>query len=244
MDGEIILEREGPVAQVTISRPSKLNSVTWEMLESFDDLVENLVGDSTIRVILFTGAGERAFSAGFDLKTVKALAGESHYRFFKTLERAVYALRGAGDCVTIAAARGYVIGFGAILSLACDIRFFSEDAVFRLPEVDIDILPAAGAASGLVGLVGPSTAKDILLSGRPVPADEAASLGIANRVLPPDEVLQTAREYAEHIARKNHAIIGDTKRMVDRMIGRDTAGAQEVESEFLESWLRSFHRDV
>ncbi|MFW9979997.1 MAG: enoyl-CoA hydratase/isomerase family protein [Candidatus Thorarchaeota archaeon] len=237
MNGEIKSERKDSIVTITFSRPEKLNSVTAEMLDSFADKVSKFINDSEIQAIVFTGEGEKAFSAGFDLKMITGLDKHEKYDFFKRLEKIIRIIRQARHCITIAAVNGYAIGFGAMVSGACDFRFFSENAAYRLPEIDVGVFPGAGAASNLVHLVGPSRAKDILMSGRTVSADECLRIGLADRVLPQTELLPAALEYAETLIKKDRSILLRAKSLVDAMTGRTVGGADETESTYLEEWL-------
>ncbi len=237
MNGEIKAERNDSILTITISRPEKLNSVTAEMLDDFAEKVSKFINDSEIRAIIFTGEGQKAFSAGFDLKMITGLDKEEKFDFFKKLEKIIRMIRQARHCITIAAVNGYAIGFGAMVSGACDFRFFSENAAFRLPEIDVGVFPGAGAASNLLHLVGPSHAKDILLSGRSVPADECLRIGLADRVLSPEELMPAVLEYAEELIKKDRSILLRTKSLVDAMTGRTVGGADETESTYLEEWL-------
>jgi len=237
VNGEIKAERNDSILTITISRPEKLNSVTAEMLDDFAEKVSKFINDSEIRAIIFTGEGQKAFSAGFDLKMITGLDKEEKFDFFKKLEKIIRMIRQARHCITIAAVNGYAIGFGAMVSGACDFRFFSENAAFRLPEIDVGVFPGAGAASNLLHLVGPSHAKDILLSGRSVPADECLRIGLADRVLSPEELMPAVLEYAEELIKKDRSILLRTKSLVDAMTGRTVGGADETESTYLEEWL-------
>ncbi|MBD3408173.1 MAG: hypothetical protein GF411_18775 [Candidatus Lokiarchaeota archaeon] len=240
MTGEILIEYDGAIAIVTISRPEKLNAVTYEMLQRFEETIDLLVDSSDVRIILFKGAGEKAFSAGFDLRMIESLKGKEHSEFFLKLEAIIRKLATAKNCVTIAAIRGYVIGFGAMVSLACDIRFFSTNAVFSLPEINISIFPGAGAAAGLIKLVGPARAKDILLSGRKVSAEESYHFGIADRLFDPESVVSAAKEYAKELASKDSTILIDTKKLVDEMYSREYHDADTREGFYLRKWLKEF----
>ncbi|TXT55378.1 MAG: hypothetical protein BAJATHORv1_40289 [Candidatus Thorarchaeota archaeon] len=236
--GEILIDIDGPLAIVTLSRPDKLNAVTYEMLLSFEEAIDKLVDNPNVRIIIFKGAGDRAFSAGFDLKMIESLKGKAHSEFFLKLESIIRKLATAKSCVTIAAVRGYVIGFGAMVALACDLRFFSTNAIFRLPEINISIFPGAGAAVGLIKLVGPSRAKDILLSGRKVSAQEAYAFGIADRLLEPESVVSVTQEYAMELASKDSTILLDTKKLVDQMYSREYHDADKREGFYLRKWLK------
>jgi enoyl-CoA hydratase len=240
MSGEIKISKDGSIATITISRPSKLNSVTHEMLKSFNEKVGHTANDPEITAIIFTGEGKKAFSAGFDTATVMSLEGMKAYDFFKLMEGAIRELREARNSITIAAINGHAIGFGAILACACDFRFFSENASLRFPEVDLGIFPGGGASSNLLHLVGPSRAKDLLLSGRTISASEALEIGLANRVFQQDELMEKTREYINDIVKKDCTIILSTKTAVDGMTGKDVPNAAELESAYMEEWLRKF----
>jgi len=238
MNGEIIVTVEDSYAIVKISRPEKLNSVTKDMMESFSEKVSTISNDPKIRAIIFTGEGEKSFSAGFDMEMVTSLEGQEVKDFFKLLERTMRTIRQNRSCVTIAAVNGYAIGFGAMISLACDFRIFSENAVFRLPEVDLSIFPGAGAASNLYHLVGPSRSKDILLTGRKVSAEEAMSIGLADRLVKQEDIISTTLEFVKELLTKNPKILVRTKTLVDAMTGKGIDGADELETAYLDEWLR------
>jgi len=237
MNGEIIVTIEDSYAIVKISRPEKLNSVTKDMLESFSEKVSTISNDPKIRVIIFTGEGEKSFSAGFDMEMVTSLEGQEVKDFFKLLERTMRTIRQNRSCVTIAAVNGYAIGFGAMVSLACDFRIFSENAVFRLPEVDLSIFPGAGAASNLYHLVGPSRSKDILLTGRKVSAEEALRIGLADRLVKQGDIMSITLEFVKELLTKNPMILVRTKTLVDAMTGKDIDDADGLETAYLDEWL-------
>jgi len=238
VNGEIIVTIEDSFGIVKISRPEKLNSVTKEMLESFSEKVSAIANDPKIRVIIFTGEGEKAFSAGFDLETVTGLKGQDAIDFFKLLERTIRLIRQNRTCITVAAVNGYAIGFGAMVAIACDFRIFSENAVFRLPEVDLGIFPGAGAASNLYHVVGPSRTKDILVTGRKVLAKEALEIGLADRLVKHDEIMDNALEFVQELLKKDPKILIRTKTLVDAMTGKDVVDADELETAYLDEWLR------
>ncbi len=238
MNGEIRVDVKDAIATVTISRPQKLNSVTYEMLVSFEDRVARLLNDKSIFAVVFTGEGEKAFCAGFDLDMVRSLEGQRHYDFFKILEQVIRTVKIARNTITIAAVNGYAIGFGAMLASACDFRFFASNASFRLPELEIGVFPGAGAASNLIALVGPSRTKDILLTGRTVTAEEALRIGIADRVVLQAELMSTVKEFLSSIYKKNRRLVMSTKTLVDGMTGERLIDAAEMESAYLEEWLR------
>lgn len=238
MNGEIVVTVEDAYAIVKISRPTKLNSVTREMLESFSEQVSSISNNPKIRAIIFTGEGNKAFSAGFDLEMVTGLEGQEITDFFKLLERTMRTIRQNRSCITVAAVNGYAIGFGAMVTVACDFRIFSENAMFRLPEIDLSIFPGAGAASNLYHLVGPSRAKDILMTGRKVSAEESMRIGLADRLVRQEEIMTTAIEFIKELLAKNPKILIRTKTLVDAMTGKDLEDADGLETAYLDEWLR------
>ena len=238
MNGEIIVTIEDSYAIVKISRPKKLNTVTKDMFESFFEKVSSISNDPRIQALIFTGEGEKSFSAGFDLDTVTGLEGQEATDFFKLLERTIRTIRQNRSCITVAAVNGYAIGFGAMISLGCDFRIFSENAIFRLPEVDLSIFPGAGAASNLYHLVGPSRTKDILMTGRKVSAEEAMKIGLADRIVKHEEVMTTAVEFVKELLSKDPKILIRTKTLVDAMTGKDIEDADGLETAYLDEWLR------
>ncbi|MHA2002890.1 MAG: enoyl-CoA hydratase/isomerase family protein [Candidatus Thorarchaeota archaeon] len=238
MDGEIIVTREDPIAIVTISRPNKLNSVTHDMFVSFEEKASQLTNDPEVAAIIFTGVGEKAFSAGFDLEMMMGLSPEEYMDFFILLEKTTKTIREAKTCITLAAINGYAVGFGAMVASACDFRFFSKTGALRFPEIDLSIFPGMGAASNLLHLVGPSRAKDLLLSGRTIEAEEALQIGLADRVFEHAELLEKTMEYAKELTQKDRKILFRTKTLVDGMTGKTVFGAMEMESAYSEEWLR------
>ena len=238
MTGEIKVSIEDAHAIIIISRPDKLNSVTKPMLVDFSEQVSQIINNPNIRAIIFTGEGNRAFSAGFDMDTIMGLKGAEVTEFFKLLERTMRIIRENRTCVTIAAVNGHAIGFGAIAALACDFRFFSDSAAFRLPEVELGVFPGAGAASNLLHLVGPARAKDILLTTRTVSAKEALQIGLADLLVQQDELMEKTMEFVEEILKKDATILVRTKTLIDGMTGKDIAEADELETAYLDEWLR------
>jgi enoyl-CoA hydratase/carnithine racemase len=238
LTGEIKVRIEDSHAILTISRPDKLNSVTKPMLFDFSEQVSQILNNPSIRAVIFTGEGNRAFSAGFDMDTVMGLKGAEVTEFFKLLERSMRIIRENRTCVTIAAVNGYAIGFGAMAALACDFRFFSETATFRLPEVELSIFPGAGAASNLLHLLGPARAKDILLTTRTVSAKEALQIGLADMLVNQDELMEKTMDFVKQILNKDPTILVRTKTLIDGMTGKDLAEADELETAYLDEWLR------
>ena len=238
MTGEIKVSLHDSHAIVTISRPDKMNSVTKDMLVDFNEQVSQLTNDPKIRAIIFTGEGNKAFTAGFDLETVGGLEGEEVTEFFKLLERTIRLIKENRTTLTVAAINGYAIGFGAMVVSACDFRIFADNGLFRLPEIDLAIFPGGGAASNLLHLVGPARAKDILLTGRKITAEEAHRIGLADMLVKKDELMDKTMELVKELLTKDPTILIRTKTLIDGMTGMDVGEAAELETAYLDEWLR------
>jgi enoyl-CoA hydratase len=208
------------------------------MLESFSEQVSSISNNPKIRAVIFTGDGEKSFTAGFDLETVKGLEGKEATEFFKLLEHTIRTIRQNRSCVTVAAVNGYAIGFGAMISIACDFRIFAENALFCLPEIDLSIFPGAGAASNLYHIVGPSRSKDILMTGRKVSAEEAHKIGLADRLVKQNEIRDYSEKFVQELLSKDSKILVRTKTLVDAMTGKDIEDADSLETAYLDEWLR------
>jgi len=217
----IRFEQEGPVAILTIDRPKVHNALDFETSDALVDAWMRFRDDDALRVAVLTGAGERAFCAGADLRNV----GE----FYKTLTSAQRLRRseqvpGLGgitknlaiDKPTLAAVNGHCLAGGLELALACDLRIASENATFGLPEVTRGMLPGAGGTQRLPRLVGPERALDLILTGRRIDAPEAERIGLVTRVVPQAELRDAALAVARAIAENGPLAVRAAKAAVWR----------------------------
>jgi enoyl-CoA hydratase len=197
----IIVERESHVATITLNRPEVLNAQNNQLREEMFDVFSALRSDEDVRAIVVTGAGERAFSAGADIK--EFLEPPVPTRFREQRKRLDY--RGEMErCPQpiIAAIRGYALGGGLELALACDIRIAAEDAQLGLTEINLAIIPGGGGTQRLPRLVGRGKALEMILTGARVPAAEALRIGLVERVVPVAELMPAAQALARTIAEK------------------------------------------
>lgn len=196
MTQDILFTVEGPVATITLNRPQKLNAVTPEMAKAIVAAVQECNDSDTIRVVIVTGAGERAFCAGSDIKELDTYASPWQFR-----NRADYC-----DAIrkllkpTIAAVNGYAFGGGLETAMSCDIRIASENAQFAAPEIKLGWIGGGGMATFLAHSVGPSNAALMIMTGDPVPAEKALAWGLVSEVVPQAELLARARAIADVIA--------------------------------------------
>ncbi len=197
----ILVDRQDHVATITLNRPDVLNAQNNPMREELLQVFTALKGDEDVRAIIVTGAGERAFSAGADVK--EFLESPPPTRLREQRKRLDY--RGEMDrCPQpiIAAIRGFALGGGLELALACDIRIAAEDAQLGLTEIDLAIIPGGGGTQRLPRLVGRGKALEMILTGARVPAAEALRIGLVERVVPVAELMPVASALARAMADK------------------------------------------
>jgi enoyl-CoA hydratase len=209
----VFIERvEGGVAKLTLNNPP-LNLVTLEMTRQLIEALDELEGDASVRAVVVTGAGEKAFCAGSDVKefeTVrdrvveKKLALENQaFSGFETLSKPV-----------VAAIEGLAYGGGCEISMACDLRIVAEGAKIALPEVKLGVVPGSGGLFRLPELVGPARAMQLMYLGEPIGAREAERIGLVNEVVPDGEALSRALEVAWRISRQPREAVAAIKRGV------------------------------
>lgn len=187
------------IATVTLNRPEALNAFNTAQLNDLLAAVREIRDNADVRCVIVTGAGDRAFAAGADIKEMAELSPSAGLAFGR-LGHAV--TKGLAELPqpTIAAVNGFAIGGGCELALAADIRLASERAVFAQPEVSLGILPGWGATQRLPRLIGPGLAAELILSGRRVNAEEALRIGLVNAVYPADQLRPEAHALAQTIA--------------------------------------------
>jgi enoyl-CoA hydratase len=228
--GELVLveRRDDGVAVVTLNNP-KVNALSQAMLGELRAIAEDLTADPPGAVVI-TG-GERLFAAGADISEFgDAEQGRAISATFHSAFDAVAAI----PRFVIAAVSGYALGGGCELALACDYRIISERSVFGQPEVLLGIIPGGGGTQRLPRLVGPSRAKEMMITGRQVKADEALRIGLANELVPSDDLMSRAMELAAEIARGALQAQALIKRAVDEGLDRAQADGLGLERELFE----------
>jgi enoyl-CoA hydratase/carnithine racemase len=200
----IIYDVKDQIAFVTFNRPESMNAVNRQMARDLVDACQRIEEDNAVRIAIFTGAGEKAFSAGMDLKERSETAFSPIERRAQKLSATIHTQSRAVAAITkptIAAIRGYCVGGGLEFALACDMRVAAEDAKLGLAEVKRGLIPGAGGTQRLTRTVGVAKALEICLTGDNVSGSEALRLGLANIVVPPNDVMKTAEELANRILR-------------------------------------------
>jgi len=214
-DLPVLLERRGPVALLTINRPETLNALDLETLDALEAAVDEAMADDTVRVIMFTGSGNRAFVAGGDIADLNSRRGLAHYLEFAERIHGVFRKIEALDKPTVAAVNGWALGGGTELLLCLDIRLVAQSAKLGLPEITLGLFPGAGGSQRIIRQIAPCKAKELMFTGKRISAQEAVDLGLANRVVPDAELMQSAFALAEEIAQKSPLVLKILKRTLD-----------------------------
>ena len=218
-ESKIVSKKSGSVGHLVFNNPEKRNAFSLDMSIAAAEVMERFLADDQVRVIVLSGAGDKAFVSGGDISKFEQSRAtkEDVENYTRTGERFRTLLKGSAK-PTIAMIRGYCLGGGMAIALNCDIRICTEDASFGIPAAKLGIGYAADRLGQLVELVGPSAAKDILFTGRRVPAAEALRLGIVNYVVAASDLEAFVESYANGIAANAPLSIVAAKRVIDEYI--------------------------
>ncbi len=210
MPDPVRVEMEDRLAIVTINRPEALNALNASVLRALSMAIEHLSMAQAVGAIVLTGAGEKAFVAGADIKEMATLSA-LEMRAFSEMGRRLGDAMAVCSKPIIAAINGYALGGGCELALACDIRIASDRARIGQPEVNIGIIPGFGGSQRLPRLIGAGWAAEMIYTGDPVDAATAERIGLVNRVVPADRLLEEAKTLARKILEKSPAAIALAK---------------------------------
>ena len=213
-DAVQLLKRDAGVVELTLHRPEALNALNVEVLLALKTTLEQIAADPTVRVVVLRGAGEKALVAGADIREMQSM-GRTDAAQFSRLGHAVCLLLESMPAVTVAAVHGFALGGGTELALACDFILASEKAQFGLPEVGLGVIPGFGGTIRLARIIGLSRAKELLLSGERIGAEEAARLGLIRRVLPQEGFFDAVQKFAERIARNSRTAVAAAKSLMN-----------------------------
>jgi enoyl-CoA hydratase len=202
----LLFESKNRIGYVTLNRPDKLNALNVRVKSELRELFEKIKDDPAIDCVIVTGAGEKAFVAGTDIKELTELNTESG-KLFASGGQAVFDLIENLGKPVIAAVNGYALGGGCELALACHLRIASENAKFGQPEVNLGIIPGYGGTQRLARLVGKGKATEMILTGDQVDAAEALRIGLVNKVVPLADLTAAAETLAQKILSKGQVAI-------------------------------------
>lgn len=231
MSQGLLLERTGDIAWLIIDRPEKRNAITDAMWAAIPPLIAEVDADPAVKVLVLTGAGDVAFSAGADINEYRTRVGDPNWG-----RRSQQTVATAGEVIrkmtkpTIAAIRGVCVGGGVGLALSCDLRVADRTATFAIPPAKLGLVFPFGDTKTLVELVGPSRAKSLLYTTRTLGAAEALEIGFVDEVVPGEALRSRVRELADEIASRSQYSVRASK----RIIGLIQGGLTEEDDEVLE----------
>ena len=230
---KVELKLDGYIATITINRPDQFNCFDLEALSLLDEAVNEVKFDRGIRVVIFTGAGDKAFSTGADLRERRTL-NEKQVRRNVHLIGEVFSKIEELPQPTIAAINGYALGGGLELALACDFRIAVKEAILGLTEVSWGIIPGAGGTQRLSRLIGISRAKELILTARKIDAFQGFELGLVNKVTDRNQLLEAAVELAEEISKNAPLAVIQAKYAINHGNNVDLRTGLAIESKAYE----------
>mgnify|MGYP002736074627 FL=1 len=229
----ITYEVEGQIGIITINRPKALNALNSAVLDELDKTLD-AVDQEAIRCLILTGAGEKSFVAGADIGEMSTLTKAEGEAFGKK-GNDVFRKLETFPIPVIAAVNGFALGGGCEISMSCDIRICSENAVFGQPEVGLGITPGFGGTQRLARIVGTGKAKEMIYGARNIKAEEAYRIGLVNNVYPVEELMPAAKKLASTIARNAPIAVRNCKRAINEGIQVDMDQAIVIEEKLFGS---------
>jgi methylglutaconyl-CoA hydratase len=229
----LLTERRGQILIVTINRPDRMNALDRPTLKAGAKLIKEIHFDKNIRVVIVTGAGEKAFCAGADLKERENMTMSEVRQYIRAIRDTFTDIENLPMPV-ICAINGIALGGGLELALACDIRLAAENATLGLTEVTLGIIPGGGGTQRLPRLIGRGKAKELLFLGQRITSKQALDIGLINHIAPADKLMDMAMDMAEKIVNNPPIAVQQAKIAVNRGMEVELAQGLEIESEAYE----------
>jgi len=223
----IQVSKENEVATITLNRPP-MNPLNGQIFKELTQAADELESDPTVRAIVITGAGDKAFAAGADVTEMAALTPVEVYSFCQVSRAAFERIEGLSKPI-IAAISGLALGGGCELALCCDFRLAADNAKFGQPEISLGIIPGAGGTQRLPRLIGAAKAKELILLGNIIDASAALGLGLVNNVVPADSLLEEAQKLAKKLASKPAVAVAMAKSAINTGLNMDISSALTLE---------------
>lgn len=224
MTDKILVQREGEIARIIFNQPDKRNAVSLEMWESVEKAMAEFEADPTVRILILSGAGGKAFVSGADISKFESeRATEEAVAHYNATTKRVYEAVESFSKPTIAQIDGFCVGGGVALALCCDLRICGASSKFAIPAAKLGLGYAFPGINRLVNVVGPAFAKEIFFTARRFDAEEARLMGLVNRVVADDAVAQTAIETANMIAANAPMTVGSVKFIIGEAVKDESA---------------------
>ena len=221
---------ENQIGILTIDRPKALNTMNPDVLREMDQSVKDFIADENVGVIILTGAGEKAFIAGADIKVMQQLDRKGALDFGKLGQEITMTIEDSPKPV-IAAVNGYALGGGCEISLACHIRFASENAKFGQPEVKLGLIPGWGGTQRLPRIVGKGIATELIIGGHMIDAQEAYRIGLVNKVFPLTDLLKESIKFAQVILGNGPNCVAESLHCINESAGHSLIDGLDMEVE-------------
>jgi enoyl-CoA hydratase len=226
----LLLAREGSIAVLTLNRPDKLNALNLALVQELDSALADLEYERDLRVLILTGAGEKAFAAGADIAAMATMTSTQAKAFADLGHRVGARLENAPFAV-IGAINGFALGGGCEIALACDFLYASDKAKLGQPEVNLGVIPGFGGTQRLARRVGVGRARELCMTGAIIGAEEALRIGLINAIVPHAELLAKVKDVAKTIASKGPLAIAQCKRVILRGADVPLSVANELEAQ-------------
>jgi enoyl-CoA hydratase len=226
----IILDIEAPLATLTFNRPKALNALNGALLDELDTAIDQVRDNPEVRVLILTGAGDKAFVAGADISQLAVLS-PLQGKIFSDKGQRIFSKLEALPIPVIAAVNGYALGGGTELALSCDFIYASEKATFGLPEITLGIIPGFGGTQRLARLIGCNLARELVYTGSLFPAAQAKEYGLVNRVCPHESLMEEVLKTARAIAAKGRASLRAAKEALNIGLNVDLETGCRFESD-------------
>jgi enoyl-CoA hydratase len=224
----IVFQVDQGIATITFNRPKALNALNQALLAELSQALDAIAADESVRVLILTGAGEKAFVAGADigeLATFSALQAKN----FSKAGHAIIAKLQELPIAVIAAVNGFALGGGSEIALACDFIYAADTAKFGLPEITLGLIPGFGGTQRLPRLIGANRAKELIFTGKMISAAEAAQIGLANKVVPAAALMEEALKTARDIAAKGRVSLRAVKQAINQGLNVDLVSGCNIE---------------
>ncbi len=226
----IVFDVENGIATITFNRPKALNALNNALLDEFSTALDKISQNEDIRVLILTGAGEKSFVAGADI-TELATFGPLQAKVFAKKGQSIISRLQALSIPVIAAVNGFALGGGSEIALSADFIYASENANFGLPEITLGIIPGFGGTQRLPRLIGMNMAKEMIFTGKMIPAGYAKEIGLVNKVVPAESLMDEVMKTAKMIASKGKVSLRAAKEVINNGVNVDLASGLNMECE-------------